>query len=91
MSKNKTYLNFEDLPVYNFYKIVETSDMRWFYKKFRSEKDIVISEDEVFELANRYKDIYDERVKYTAFIMFSAFFLAFASLRLDLSVETEAK
>ena len=65
MSKNKTYLNFEDLPVYNFYKIVETSDMRWFYKKFRSEKDIVISEDEVFELANRYKDIYDERVKYT--------------------------
>ena len=65
MSNNKIYLNFEDLPVYNFYKIVETSDMRWFYEKFRSDKDFIIPEDEVVELATRYKNIYDERIKYT--------------------------
>ena len=65
MSKNKIYLNFEDLPVYNFYKIVETSDMRWFYEKFRSDKDFTLSDDELLELAIRYKDIYDERIKYT--------------------------
>ena len=65
MSKNKIYLNFEDLPVYNFYKIVETSDMRWFYEKFRNDKDFIISEDESLELITRYTDIYDERVKYT--------------------------
>ena len=65
MSKNKIYLNFEDLPVYNFYKIVETSDMRWFYEKFRSDKDFTLSEDELLKLATRYKNIYDERIKYT--------------------------
>ncbi len=65
MSNNKIYLNFEDLPVYNFYKIVETSDMRWFYEKFRSDKDFIIPEKEVGELATRYKEIYDERIKYT--------------------------
>tara|TARA_R110000851_G_scaffold21039_1_gene63488 strand:+ start:340 stop:1017 length:678 start_codon:yes stop_codon:yes gene_type:complete len=65
MSKNKIYLSFEDLPVYNFYKIVETSDMRWFYEKFRSDKDFTLSEDELLKLATRYKNIYDERIKYT--------------------------
>tara|TARA_R110000782_G_scaffold233959_1_gene320147 strand:+ start:2545 stop:3222 length:678 start_codon:yes stop_codon:yes gene_type:complete len=65
MSKNKTYLNFEDLPVYNFYKIVESSDMRWFYTKFRTDKDIEVSEKDIIDLSNRYKNIYDERVKYT--------------------------
>ena len=65
MSKNKIYLSFEDLPVYNFYKIVETSDMRWFYEKFRNDKDFTLSEDELVELVTRYTDIYDERVKYT--------------------------
>jgi hypothetical protein len=65
MSKNKTYLSFEDLPVYNFYKIVETSDMRWFYKKFRGEKDTEIDEEQINELSSRYKEIYNERVKYT--------------------------
>ena len=65
MIKDKTYLSFEDLPVYNFYKIVETSDMRWFYEKFRSDKDFTLSEDKLRELGDRYKNIYDERVKYT--------------------------
>lgn len=65
MSKNKIYLSFEDLPVYNFYKIVETSDMRWFYEKFRSDKDFTLSEDELLKLSTRYKNIYDERIKYT--------------------------
>jgi|NorSeaMetagenome_1021524.scaffolds.fasta_scaffold00484_19 hypothetical protein len=65
MSNSKIYLSFEDLPVYNFYKIVETSDMRWFYEKFRSDKDFILSDDELLELATRYTDIYDERVKYT--------------------------
>jgi hypothetical protein len=65
MSNDKIYLSFEDLPVYNFYKIVETSDMRWFYEKFRSDKDFILSDNEVIKLAIRYKGIYDERVKYT--------------------------
>jgi hypothetical protein len=65
MSKIKTYLGFEDIPVYNFYKIAETSDMRWFCKKFRTNKDIKLSEDETVDLTERYKEVYDDRVKYT--------------------------
>ena len=65
MNKDKIYLSFEDLPVYNFYKIVETSDMRWFYEKFRTDKSLILSDDELLELATRYTDIYDERIKYT--------------------------
>ena len=65
MNKDKIYLSFEDLPVYNFYKIVETSDMRWFYEKFRTDKSLTLSDDELLELATRYTDIYDERIKYT--------------------------
>lgn len=65
MSKTKTYLSFEDIPVYNFYKISETSDMRWFYNKFRNDRSLIISKDETIELIERYKEIYDERIKYT--------------------------
>jgi hypothetical protein len=39
----------------------------------------------------KYRQTIDERDKYTAFKMFSAFFLDLASIRPDLSVETEAK
>jgi hypothetical protein len=65
MSKTKTYLSFEDIPVYNFYKISEDSDMRWFAKDFRGDRDIKLLEEEIIELVERYKDIYDERIKYT--------------------------
>lgn len=61
----KKYLGFEDIPVYNFYKLAETSDMRWFYKKFRTDKSIVINEAETSELLELYKEIYNDRVKYT--------------------------
>tara|TARA_R110002167_G_scaffold241725_3_gene446982 strand:+ start:2246 stop:2923 length:678 start_codon:yes stop_codon:yes gene_type:complete len=65
MANLKTYLGFEDIPVYNFYKIAETGDMRWFYKKFRSNKDIEVSENDIFILSERYKEVYSARVKYT--------------------------
>ena len=61
----KSYLGFEDIPVYNFYKIAETSDMRWFYKKFRTNRDIQISEKENIALTLRYKEVYKKRVEYT--------------------------
>ena len=61
----KTYLGFEDIPVYNFYKIVETSDMRWFYRDFRTERNIKVSDDDLKKLIDRYKLVYDDRVKYT--------------------------
>lgn len=61
----KTYLGFEDIPVYNFYKIVETSDMRWFYRDFRTERNIKVSDDDLKNLIDRYKLVYDDRVKYT--------------------------
>lgn len=61
----KTYLGFEDIPAYNFYKITETSDVRWFLKKFRNNRDLVISEEESIQLAERYKEVYDARIKYT--------------------------
>lgn len=65
MAKQLTYLGFEDIPVFNFYKIAETTDVRWFYKNFRSDRSIKISVDESLELLDRYKETYDERVKYT--------------------------
>jgi hypothetical protein len=65
MAKQKTYEGFEDIPVYNFYKIAETSDMRWFYKKFRNDKSIEVTEDEISLLYEKYKVIYDARIKYT--------------------------
>jgi len=61
----KEYLGFEDIPVFNFYKIVETSDVRWFYKKFRFDKDITAEGEVKSELLERYKEVYNDRVKYT--------------------------
>jgi len=61
----KTYLGFEDIPAYNFYKIAETSDMRWFIKKYRIDRTLGISKEEEIKLVSRYKEIYDERIKYT--------------------------
>ena len=61
MSELKTYEGFEDIPVYNFYKIAETSDMRWFYKDFRGDKSIKETQDFV----SRYKAVYDARISYT--------------------------
>jgi hypothetical protein len=65
MGKVKTFLGFEDLPVFNFYKMAEAKDMRWFYKKFRTDKSIKIEEKETLELIERYKEVYDERIAYT--------------------------
>jgi hypothetical protein len=65
MGKQKTYMGFEDIPVYNFYKISDTSDFRWFYKKFYKEMTLELSQEELVILIQRYKDIYDERIKYT--------------------------
>jgi len=65
MAKLKTYLGFEDIPVYNFYKIAETGDMRWFYKKFRSNKDIEVSEEDFITLSEKYKSTFSDRIEYT--------------------------
>ena len=65
MAKLKTYLGFEDIPVYNFYKIAETGDMRWFYKKFRSNKDIEVSENDFITLSEKYKSTFSDRIEYT--------------------------
>ena len=65
MDKPIVYLSFEDLPVFNFYKIVETTDMRWFYSSFRRDKSLKISKEEEAGLGLRYKEIYEDRVKYT--------------------------
>ena len=65
MAKQLTYFGFEDLPVYNFYKISETADIRWFYKSFRGDRGIKVSDEDSIELLDRYKETYDERVKYT--------------------------
>jgi len=74
MSKGKSFIGFEDIPVFNFYKIAETMDMRWFYKKFRSDKKIIITEEESSLLTIRYKEIYDERIKYTNDIKTSEYY-----------------
>ena len=65
MAKLKTYLGFEDIPVYNFYKIAETGDMRWFYKKFRSNKNIEVSEEDFITLSEKYKSTFSDRIEYT--------------------------
>lgn len=65
MSLNKTYIGFEDIPVNNFYKIAETGDLRWFYKSFSEDRLLRLSEVDAVSLAERYKKVYDDRVKYT--------------------------
>jgi len=65
MAKLKTYEGFEDIPVYNFYKIAETTDVRWFYKEFKNDKSIEISDTDIVKLLDKYKETYDSRIKYT--------------------------
>ena len=65
MGLMKTYMGFEDIPVNNFYKIAETGDLRWFYKSFLEDRSIKTSDFQLKELAERYKNIYDARIKYT--------------------------
>ena len=63
MIKN-TYLGYEDITVKNFYKISETSDLRWFYKDYEGidRKELKDSENE--ELAGRFKQIFIDRIDY---------------------------
>lgn len=65
MGKQKTYLGFDDLPTYNFYKIAETTDVRWFYKSFRKNRNLELTDEESIILIDRYKETYDARIKYT--------------------------
>ena len=63
MIKN-TFLGYEDITVKNFYKISETSDLRWFYKDYEGidRKELKDSENE--ELAGRFKQIFIDRIDY---------------------------
>jgi hypothetical protein len=65
MSLKNTYIGFEDIPVNNFYQISKTGDLRWFYKSFSGDRDLKISEQDNISLADRYKKVYDDRIKYT--------------------------
>lgn len=65
MDNELTYKGFEDIPVHNFYKIVEESDVRWFFKGYYKGKEIELSEDDEITLLDRYKKVYDDRINYT--------------------------
>ena len=66
MSLANTYIGFEDIPVNNFHQTSKTGDLRWFYKSFSGNRDLKISQLDNASLAERYKEVYDDRIKYTS-------------------------
>lgn len=59
-----TYLGYEDIVTRNFYKISETSDLRWFYKDFDGSEGKELKDEQTVELAARFKQIFLDRIDY---------------------------
>ena len=59
-----TYLGYEDITVKHFYKISETSDLRWFYKDYQGGESKELKDSDAKELAERFKKIFVDRIEY---------------------------
>jgi hypothetical protein len=79
--KQKTYIGFDDLPVYNFYQIIEYSDVRWFYKTFYKGSELKISETQEKMLSDRFQDIFSERLEYSNDLKSLEFYRKYTELR----------
>ena len=63
----KEYLGYDTIPVYNFYKISESNDFRWFYKKYDGHNIEELKDDALLLLAERFKQIFLDRIEYKIF------------------------
>ena len=60
----KEYLGYDTIPVYNFYKISESNDFRWFYKKYDGHNIEELKDEALLLLAERFKQIFLDRIEY---------------------------
>lgn len=58
-----SYKGYRDLPVFNFYEILETNNLSWFKKNYDGEDD-ELSKEETEELIKRFHKIYEDRISY---------------------------
>lgn len=60
----REYLGYDSIPVYNFYKISETTDFRWFYKRYDGFNIKELEDAVLLDLAIRFKQIFVDRIEY---------------------------
>lgn len=58
-----TYKGYRDIPVFNFYEILETNNLSWFKKDYDGEDD-ELSNEEISNLTDRFHNIYEDRIAY---------------------------
>ena len=79
------YKGYRDLPTFNFYEIIETSNLNWFKKGYDGE-EIELTPDETESYLKRFHQIYEDRIAYLGDVKTEQYFKKLAEVN---SLETK--
>lgn len=65
LNQKLLYRGFSDLPIYNFYEILKTHNMCFFFKDYLDGDDIVIEHKDEMMLIDRFKKVFQDRLDYS--------------------------
>lgn len=79
MLLDNIYKGYSDLPTFNFYEIIETANLNWFFKDYNGE-DVEMEQDVREGFTQKMYDIYDERIEYLGDVKTEMYFKKLAEI-----------